>query len=572
MRKLTWRMFGALPAMWTAAFLLWSPARVEAYSSRVHGTSSGVEIRVESLLDAVPPKGAMPLRMTVRNRSDRKGTWTFLFFGEGHWRGEQRMSSSYEMEVDAGDVKTVAWNVPVFPATAGEARLARLYVTVSGPGSEVNRQMLFSGGDNYSGNRAPSFVGLSEEVARRLKVDLENRTKKHNRDVAFTTLDATYMPEDAEGLSGLDVIVMTGSEWQALSVYADTFRRWLAAGGHLILLGESSAPEFPGMGKIHALEGAGPDGNPSKLLRLLQRVKTSQERLADPGGYLKGDWELRGRVPEIRRPFGVLMSLVVIMAALLGPLNLWWAFRRKRVMQLIWTTPAISLGLSLMVGVGILFGDGFGGAGHRALQILLLPEQRLEVKQQEQVSRTGVLWGGGFTLPPGVSIYPVKVNPGDGPDSERYMRAVDGSFGGDWFANRRIQGQVLRQVRSSRARVAWIDGEGGAPSLRSTVDAPLTRVWVRDASGGYWTAENVVPGREATLRRGSESEARAFLESLRLRKESVFPPGGTEGNRGWFYAEAGVTEEAYIDTLRPIRWTDEPVHLMGPLVGEGGGR
>jgi hypothetical protein len=383
--------------------------------------------------------------------------------------------------------------------------------------------------------------------------------------LTLSQYDPELFPSSSTGLSGIDVFLMSEEEWRDVSPQHPLFHRWMALGGKvMILTKDQPRTESVGSG---GMEWVIVEDEVNRIPTLLMGASTPQKRLADPKGYLANDWSLREQVPDISRPFGLLMVVVVVMALLLGPLNVWISFRKQNSLQVIWTTPVLSVGLSALVGIGILFSDGFGGKGERSQVVLLIPEHQLEVTVQEQVSRTGVLLNRQFTLPESTEIYPVATTTVRRGERRRYVEQAGSVWNGDWFANRRIQAQVLQRSRNSRSRVLLVE-DGDSPAILSTVDATFKRVLVRDRQGKTWWAEDVHAGVATPLRPASREESVELLAEVVTRQSEAFPNRAMLRRRGWFYAESEETDR-YIDTLPTIRWRDRPVWFVGPL-SEGG--
>lgn len=548
---------------------LWPAGRLAASQETTLRTASGVEIVIAGFLDEPPLRGYAPLRVTLRNLSNRDGEWRFQFSASADYMERRRMESVFELRVEANSLKTVHWNVPVYPVTGGAtSRYAQLNVRVTGPGASGNTENLLRGNRSHGGGSDAMMVGMGGKPAQAIKEALRQGLDSHRNPTTLHTLDLDLTPPDAKGLSGLDVIMLDLSEWREASAHRDTLNRWMALGGRLILTGaERDGEERVGLGSLRRMTPDWFSDVESRLMPDLLGSRSKQQRLNHASAYQASNWSLRDAVEDITRPFGLFMVVVIVIAGLLGPVNLWLGFRRRRVMQLIWTTPAISLALSLLVGLGIVVGDGFGGRGHRSLLVMVLPEENLEVKLQEQVSRTGVLLNGRFTLPEDVGMYPVRTESGRPAEGGAMLEWPDGARDGDWFANRRIQGQVLERARSSRARVAWIPGEDGRPPrVVSTLNTTLGTLVLRDREGNHWRADQVTPGRGMDLSAIRPAEAAELLDSWRSREEGPFPIGGAAGRNGWFAAVAASAGTEYLPTLKSIRWEDRPVVYTGPYV------
>ncbi len=501
---------------------------------------------------------------------NRSGTWVLMF--QSTQESTSVMNTRYEVEVEASSSKRVGLMVPMAPAV--KARHVSIYggsveLRVLGPGTQgVSRSILTP---NWSSRGSHNMhIGLSQSVALQMREPLKQQSDSQRRDLSIHSLDLSLFPRDDRGLSGLDVLVLSREEWNSASLPRKTVERWIALGGQLFLLETASGSAKTvqlGLGHLHSLPPQPIPGQVNQLYQTLGSLSTIQKRLEDDSAYRPPRWAFSEQVKPILPSFGLFMLVVITIAILMGPLNLWWGFKKKNVMRVLWTTPALSFGLSLLVGIGIIISDGFGGTGIRSLWIMILPEEQLEVTLQEQVSRTGVLLGNRFTLPQGVRIHPVRVQ-----DREQATRlvlneGVDGTRSGGWFANRRIQGQVLEQVRTSRARMELLTQNAESPEAVSTIGVPFRTLLVRDAQGTLWQAENTQPGQPIRLKTATSGNLRRFFREAFSREGH---PGKSHGlQNGWFIAMTDPQHGDWLSTLGSVNWQDQPVIYTGPVVQTG---
>lgn len=524
---------------------------------------------ISHFLTDVPNRGFMTLDLRIKNNLSSSETWTFDFESRMGWNRKKLLLSRRSVQVDAKSAKTVRWEIPVFPST--ELRHApnqRLTVSVSGPGAASgSRQELFNSSFGHSpGSPSRALVAVSPFFGANRDQwnfnDFQKRSGNNKAKLLITRFDEEAIPGSLMGFSGVDILLMSEKEWEEISMDHPVVVRWLATGGQVVLLGERDGESRSiGAGFLHRFALS----DESRIFKRLSGLETFTSEISDEDAFTRRDWELAEAIPEIKNSFGRMMLVVLFIAALLGPLNIWLSFRRKNTLQVIWTTPFISLVLSVLIIFGILFSDGLGGKGHRAQWVMLFYDQGIEITLQEQVSRTGVLIKNRFALPGDTEIYQV---PGEINRSSRkivYEQLANGDWTGDWFENRSIQAQVLRRVRTSRSDVRVLPGP--EPEVISSVDATFSRIFIRDRDGGMWIAEKVSPGKKVKLRSAIPDEINALREDLPTRKEFVMNGRNVLEREGWFYAES-LEDERYIDTVSAIRWRDRPIWYMGPVKGE----
>ena len=514
--------------------------------------------------EVLPDRGAITLDFRIRNHQDRSAVWTLHFRSERGWQNEKSLFSKRRIEVDAKSAKTVRWEIPLLSGTEFSGREDyHLSVGVSGPGATGQSFRLISGDGGYGRSNQDALVLVSPALAVNegdwLYNEIEKQIDDHNEPLELSRFDLEQLPTEVTGFSGVDVMMMSEAEWKRLRASQAVILSWVAGGGHLLFKdGQSASDGRLGLGSVTRL---GRSQDPVAVIRRLKGLQTLSDRLSQQSAFRRGRWKLADKIVEIKPSFGLIMLMVIVIAALLGPLNIWVSFRKRNSMQIMWTTPVISLVLSLLVGAGIVISDGFGGKGQRALRIVLVPAHAVEVSYQEQISRTGVLLRNRFELPEGTELYSLP------PEKSRERRKLtftevsSGTWSGDWFENRAIQAQALRQTRSSRAAVSF--NPGPQPMVLSTVDAGFSRILIRDVDSDLWYGENVSPGKPAPLRKVGRDTEKALFDEMKTREDTFF----SSAQAGWFYAESQESDR-YIESLPSIKWQNWPVWYMGPLKGE----
>ncbi|HEY1122526.1 MAG TPA: hypothetical protein VGE67_13030, partial [Haloferula sp.] len=145
---------------------------------------------------------------------------------------------------------------------------------------------------------------------------------------------------------------------------------------------------------------------------------------------------------------------------------------------------------------------------------------------------------------------------------------------GDWFQSRSEQGHFIRAVIPTRGRIE-ARSESGTPSFLSTFDFPVETLYYHDNAGGWWKAENVIPGKAFTCTTASPEEVGQFVNEASDRLSARIR--GVLGNRkikdrdfqslhdrpGHFIA---VSEKApAVDTLKGIDWIGTRTYITGPI-------
>jgi hypothetical protein len=267
---------------------------------------------------------------------------------------------------------------------------------------------------------------------------------------------------------------------------------------------------------------------------------------------------------------------LVVFAALIGPVNLFWLAPAKKRHRLFFTTPIISLVGAVAVGIAIVLQDGIGGDGVRRALVWLVPGESQAAVFQEQGSRSGLLVARDFTLEEGVlcAVLPVDGNIYTSSASSGVFTRERNQAGGGWFGNRARQAHLLRSLAPTRARLELAGtAPDGAPIVESTLTTELRDFRMRDADGKTWSAASVPTGQRVTLQSvgaatvaPSDTSGNGTPNFANLLKEA-----GTLTEPWQWVASGGATDLAPIGTLRAIRWQDEPIVYAGFVTRPGGG-
>jgi len=556
-------------------------AQAAAWSRTVDtGTDSGVVIELSSMLETLSVHGYYPMRIHIRNLRSSAGTWSFIFKSTPSYDDATRLLHRREFSLPARDEKTFEVMIPVYPSM-GELTYPRMTIQVFG--SDIEPDMVHVS-SHYRQGSGP-FIGISETMAIRNKVEIESIINTQNFGMILSQVSLNELADDMRGYSGLDGLIMNVREWNQLGYHHHyAIKQWIALGGNLILAGskedratvpvglENGRGSWPdkwtfGWGRVWFMPLVNDSLDAEAAVKMLSVIPNYADQSAN--GYGSHNWLLRRAVPDIAQPLGLLLAAVLAIAMILGPINLFIAFRKKRHTQVLWTTPVISLVASVVLAVSIILMDGFGGYGYRAQAVFLLPDDQIQVVTQEQVCRTGVLLSRNFTLPSAAVILPVNTGKAV-KRSMMYEVEADGQAGGSWFTSRSIQGHILQQSQPTRSRMElWWDqsGDSASPELFSAIDAPLAQVYVVDGSGTCWKAENLHAGESKPLQPVTRESFESWWKEMRSQG------GGrlwsninqTEKANNMFFAEAKEPQGTLLDSLPFIRWKDDKMMFMGYL-------
>lgn len=603
-----------------ALLLMAAPFAAQAQESLFgHQPDPKSKTRVEckALFSRPAPGGYLPIRVTVNNAGEQDGTIDLkCTSGDGGY-GDQgsQLTSSFKLSAPAG--KATSHDVLV-PCTT-----MLNYFGGGGGGGAVNVGVVMTGsfGSN-SGNLSSHYdddqpaVLMSETLytpnASTLDAEMNRRSSRGFGSVAFAgKFLPGEMPDDWRAYSGFDGVVMTDGDWTAMSPGARTaILRWNRLGGRLVVLATSANSDLATLGisttatgyktaarslgsvLIDTLPGGVVTLDSSAAGRLIARF-SGKEVLPPINQSIRTDfarsWPLHAAFDAKSYNYGVFIVILIAFGILVGPVNLFVFAKSGQRHRLFITTPLIALGTSvLLVGLIIII-DGFGGRGIRLALMEVRPEEgeNSAYIYQEQVSRTGVLFGGSFTVDEPAAITPVPLdadsqwsrltdqNNGGGMRYEVNQRDNKLEVEGDWFQSRSEQGQFLRAIVPTRGRIE-LRGNGGSggsastpPAMVSTFEFPLQRLYYMDQGGGYWCADNIEPGKSFVCRQVSQAELNQFVRDasgkFSARTRQGLLPLNPE-NRGGRHFIA-VTEQAPgVQTFKGIDWQKTTTYVTGPVL------
>ncbi|QIF04862.1 hypothetical protein [Roseimicrobium sp. ORNL1] len=545
-------------------------------------TASGIDIRLESWLDACPPAGFVPIRIRIRNVEKQTHTWTITS------QSNNGGSSSVDITVEGGKEGERMMYAPIL-LQAEATYYTNVGFRVSGPGVAEEAAGNVQNGGGYASSRT-EYIGMSASLHAKGWSALEGKFSSSSHSSANlqgSKVDMSSAPEDWRGYAGLAQLWMDESEWTSMSGSAKAaMLEWVALGGdvHLLCADTSDArleqlglPPLlksgrrVGAGEIHAHSW---DGNSLPLVAMVSEIRgvkdtTRRELMSD----YRGKWGLAEIVGPLTIKSGLIFGFIAIFGLLVGPVNLFLLAGTGKRQRLFWTTPLLSLGASALLLALMVLQDGIGGSGARSVFALMLPDQKRVAVTQEQVVKTGVLLGRSFERADADLMAPLNLTSASQPSNweSRYnVEESETKRGGAWFASRSLQAHLLQTVRPSRAGVEVFAAEGGgAPSVLSTVEATLQRVFIVDQNSKVWTAEDVGTGEKKVMKASTEAELNQWMNDHAGKTSGPMIAHllkQVERRPGFAYAEAAEASKFAVATLPSIRWNHERLLLAGPYV------
>jgi hypothetical protein len=534
---------------------------------------SGVEITVTALFDQVPQIGYLPVRVWIRNDSGAPRQWRMTAnSGENIYPGDLNTRSQWSFDVEAGSQREYELELPLSQAR-GFHQTSRVDLRFQGFG--VEEGSIFFGSTYYGNGPATEFIGMARSLHVADWNKLDEYCKTQSRSLCGTSLDAAFLPADWQGYAGMGSLWLTEDDWSGMeTAQKNAVEEWVATGGRLFLFTKQALAEggresrIHGLGSINRLE-PGPNGAlplPEVFREIAEDSNNRHHRIHE---QYDQKWDLQARVGKQDLNAGFVICFMLAFAVLAGPVNLFVFAKGARRHFLFWTTPLLSVAGSLLLLAMILVQDGMGGSGFRRQMVILLPESRQEAVIQEQMSKTGLLLDRRFTAGGPWWIQPLDVKNNIGASASANYQQEGLKRSGDYFRNRSVQGQLLLDVRPSRARLEFVPDED-KPSVVNGLSGKIGELWLLDAQGNAWTANGIGMGEKAGLRRAEGAEM-----AKRLEEEALHAVGWRryawdrlpKDQPGMFFAFMQEGSMEALETLPDLRWAPASAIIAGTWEG-----
>ena len=599
----------SVPKATLPVFLLWMGGlpslRAQESQSFPINEDNGSSAEVTHVFSAVPPGGYTAVRVTVTNKGKEEisvlaGTESNTPAGNG----EHSLSGPpAAIACKAESTTTREIIVPLMTEFSSRRSYesTTLLVNLTVGGRAHNASFRSNKTDNLP------FWGISQSIGGPSANGLNEAAQKAKgasgpgygggKKFAGSFLPA-QLPADWRAYTGLDGLALTPEEWNTLPPGVRTaIRQWIMLGGVLDLYYTGPAP----VGILQEIQaepvkngrytmGAGfvriviwngvvladddlipfQSSDGVGVRRIAARDAMEKGNVANPGASLRQALGIRNFAAW---QVGVIL---LIFGILVGPVNLFYLAAPGRRHRLFFTTPVIALGASLVLIVVIFLQDGAGGKGQRAARIEIFPDENLSAIRQYQISRTGVLFGGGFVMEAPAVLTPLmlepsrwtRLKPGDSRESEgqRFNVPESQAYAGDWFQSRSEQAQLVETLHPGRGRVELKPGSD-PPVLTSSLTGALEQVFYLDPAGQWWSGNAVLAtGGTLALQKSGEADFKVWLKE----QSKPFPAEdrlrfNSRNHTGRFYAVSHDPRIGFAGTLSSIDWLNDHALVHGRL-------
>ena len=565
-------------------------------------------IIVSTLTDQLPASGFATIRVKVRNDEKSAVTWKFNFkhteYNSPRYRprsssGRNELTSADSVTCEPGKEKTVDFLVPLLTHFSLSGRhsfrsSSQLNISITASGGLGSNHCDIQGAfeDDWPSILISEGLYLDEKN----NLDYEVNTSGYHSGTQFGSMFyPDQMSSDWRAYLGFEHVMMSDKDWLDLDPAArSAILSAVRLGTELSIYSKAgtnfrelqiktdspASRSIPhGMGSITLPKWAHQNGfDPTELvneMRTKYRGATRSELLTHASVTSSNPlMELLGK-----KSFNIALVVLVliIFGILVGPVNLFVFAKGGQRHKLFITTPIISVAASLLLLLIILFQDGIGGNGHRAVIMQVYPgeNENAAYLTQQQFCRTGVLFGTDFETEKNTWVSPVVIpesrwarvhHKNLGAGSRYEVQAGDNNIkhSGDWFQSRSEYAHHAIGVVSTRGRIE-LKNQNGAPTVQSTFDFPVSRFFYLSPTGEFWKTDQIDKGQSVTLTPASQHEYTAWMIDTKKSLPAALKPDMQKimNQPGHYYA---LTDEAPgIGTFDSIDWKSTTTVVTGPI-------
>ena len=331
-------------------------------------------------------------------------------------------------------------------------------------------------------------------------------------------LEPARLPANWIGYTSVRAVVIGAAEFGMLEdAQKDALLTWAASGGTLIVeagdgalrgAADSLAPDAAADGSGVAYFFGRISRRPSAAIAsaglaaaLVDAERTQDESWALPVN--RSGASFRVAIPGVNGvPRRAYLSILILFTLLIGPVNYWVLWRRRRPVLFVLTAPLTSAMFIVLLAGYVIAAEGFHVSG-RALTLTMLDQARKQAVTRGRFSlyAAGMTPGGGLRFPRDVAVFPVVADGRSG-GSRQILDLTETQQ----FASGLIQARAqsdLEQVafRAARERLTF---ERDASGVRVTngLGARIQSLVFRSHGAVYALEAPLADGATAALKSG----------------------------------------------------------------------
>jgi hypothetical protein len=538
-------MRGELTCVALAALILLMPLTCGAGEFRAVDVE-GLRISIDSDWGTRTAPGYLPIRFDITNLGDAR---VIEIVGEGmryarFFRSAANIQVLQSVRLARGDRVRITIPVPVFAESEnirfeiqerGETLQRFSYTGFQSGTPAANASALIVGGFSSPLGRVASSLlrpvpaGGSPFVAT-LSGGSSGRTTAPTLDFV---LEPARLPVNWLGYTSLRAVVIGPAEWMMLDdAQRGALLTWTACGGDLIYAADDAMPLVGGGHRA-------PDpvsGGAARAYFFGRVHRRSADAIAaaglatvlsDAAGAQDADWGLpanRTRTWGVVGPRGfrlpipgvsgvptrAYLSILILFSFLIGPVNYWLLWRRRRLVLFVLTAPLISVMFIVLLAGYVVAGEGFHVSG-RALSFTMLDQARKQAVTRGTASlyAAGMTPGGGLRFPRDVAVYSIGSD-GSGSRDDQTLDLTETQRFSSGIIHARAPANVEEiGFRPARERLTFTR-DGGGVRVVNGLGAAIERLSFRSGGRVYTLASPLADGASATLTPGAIDPA-AFV-------------------------------------------------------------
>lgn len=352
-------------------------------------------------------------------------------------------------------------------------------------------------------------------------------------------LEPARLPANWLGYTSLRAVLIGPTEWDQLNDdQRSALLTWTACGGDLMFVdGDLSALFRAGdpppraeadravrgyfFGRIHLPTSA------SVAAAGLPDTLSAAERVQDPNWALPAnrasDWGIiaargfRLPIPGVDGvPARAYLSILLVFALLIGPVNYWLLWRKRQQVLIVLTTPFISAIFILLLAGYVVAGEGLGVRG-RAVTFTMLDQVRKQASTRASMSlyAAGMTPSGGLRFARDTAVFPIGPA-GTGSREQITLDLTDTqNFSAGVIQARSPTNLEEIAFRPARERLSF-SREAGGISVVNGLGATITMLVYRDGDTVYRLGGSLTPGARAVLTIGGVDAVAAVPSGMPL--------------------------------------------------------
>lgn len=500
-------------------------------------------------------KGYQPLSVEMENTNKRDVSISIT--ASGGYGDSIRMTRSVGLR--AGETRKIELLLPSFVASASDFRVAleiggsreRLYGfgSTGETGNSVHSIALFTNSVKANGRDVKWSTSLSPAASTTAgstspyfnptipwrNLGIYNHLQwSANAKVNIAEIGYDWMSTNWQAYSSLDMAVVETESGMPSQAELDALLAWVRMGGVVMFSGRNvnqsmaaiedvrgwledrflvqTSARGPlgvrtyqcGFGRVLVHSGEdlldGEEAQEAILGNLRSKIRTGLTP-SPRGSRISG----AGVVPNIPGvgilPYRTFVTLMVIFAVVVGPINFWYMRRRNTPIKLLFTIPLLAAGSSVAI---LSYGFFWQGVSIRtdSHSVSLLDQRTgLVSTADSRALFAGLAPGRGLVPGQGTAIFPLGVDLVNRPDAT-YSIEQDGatSFGTGFLPSRVQVRQAVLTARTSHLRLEFDESAGGLV-VRNALDVPVEGLVVHSSDGAWYSLvdRTIEVGGEARL-------------------------------------------------------------------------